>query len=259
MYHILYAMIDDNDTNAVPSAILDYTEFLTLKVDKAQKLSKGQRTRLRVTAAASRILAENGYHNLRMADITNEAGVSHGAIYRYFENKRAVAFEVLSGHGQWALDFMPPSEGSMSAYRRIHSSMSHFIDLFRSNIGLMRCNRQLCDEFPEFDELQMKNNAAWYRQVAAGMARRAGTTERARGETFGVASALGGMVDEMLHNVFVREDPSLTHFRRAPAKLVTMLSILWYRAAFAENPPSEEVNGAHPLLELKGVVRPDQP
>jgi hypothetical protein len=114
--------------------------------------------------------------------------------------------------------------------------------------------RQLCDEIPEFDELQMKNNARWYRMVAAGLARRAGTTERAAEEAFGVAAALGGMVDEILHNVFVREDPALAHFRRAPAKLATTLSILWYRAAYAENPPAEEVGGGHALLELRGLV-----
>jgi len=247
-----------NDRDAGTSPILDYTEFLATQAENAQGLTKGQRTRLKITAAASRILAENGYHHLRMADITNEAGVSHGAIYRYFENKRSVAFEVLSGYSKWALEFMPPSGDSDSPYRKIYSSMSHFIDLFRSNIGLMRCSRQLCDEYPEFDELQMKNNAAWYRRVAAAISRQAATTERARAEAFGVAYALGGMVDEMLHNVFVREDPALTHFRRAPAKLVTVLSILWYRAAFAENPRAEEVNGAHPLLELKGIVSAHQ-
>ena len=235
----------------------DYTEHLRSTVESSQSLPKGQRTRLRITAAASRILAENGYHDLRMADIANEAGVSHGAIYRYFKDKRVVTLEVLRGHALWAMDLMPPSDEAMSAYERVHSTMSHFVELFRANIGLNRCNRQLADEHAEFARLQMEYNATWYGRVAAGLTRRAATTERAAGEAFGVAWALGGMVDEMLHNVFVREDPTLTHFRRAPAKLVTMLSILWYRGAFAENPPADEVSGSHPLLELRGTKSED--
>ncbi|MEN8162854.1 MAG: TetR/AcrR family transcriptional regulator [Acidobacteriota bacterium] len=235
-------------------ATFDYTEHLRSTAENSQTLPKGQRTRLRITAAASRILAENGYHDLRMADVADEAGVSHGAIYRYFENKREVTFEVLRGHALWVMEMLPPAEEDMTAYGRIYSTMKRFVELFRSNIGLNRCNRQLADEYTEFARLQMEYNADWYAKVAAGLARRGATTERAAGETFGVAWALGGMVDEMLHNVFVREDPSLALFRRAPAKLVTMLSILWYRAAFAENPPADDVGGSQPLLELRGVA-----
>ena len=237
-----------------PTGYYDYTKHLATTAETARDIPKSQRTQLCIIAAASRILAENGYHDLRMADIANEAGVSHGAVYRYFDNKRAVTFEVLQGYGRWGLEIMIPSEGAMSAYQRILSTTSHFVELFRANIGLNRCNRQLSDEHAEFARLQMEYNASWYSKVAAGLARRAATTERAAGEAFGVASAMGGMVDEMLHNVFVREDPSLTHFRRSSDKLVTMLSILWYRAAYAENPPPDEVRGNHPLLELHGIT-----
>jgi AcrR family transcriptional regulator len=240
------------DAVATRPPSLDYTEHLMALAERARAPSKGERTRLRVTAAASRILAEKGYHLLRMADIAQEAGVSHGAVYRYFRNKREVAFEVFHGHAEWGVELMYPPEHCTTAYQRIHATTSKFIDQFRSNIGLMRCLRQLCDQIPEFDQLQMKNNASWYRLVASGMARRAGTTERAAEEALGVACALGGMVDEMLHNVFVREDPTLAHFRRAPAALATVLSILWYRAAYAANPPTEEVGGGHALLELRG-------
>ena len=237
---------------ATKRTTLDYTRHLAREVEGARGLSKGERTRLRIKAAASRILAKKGYHDLRMADIAAEAGVSHGAVYRYFGNKREVTFEVLRGLGEQALVLLLPSGGSGSAYQRIHSSTKHSVDHFRANIGLMRCLRQLCDEYAEFDELAMRNNARWYRLVASGLARHGGTSEGAKKEAFGVASALGGMVDEMLHNVFVREDPTLSQSRRAPGKLATMLSILWYRAAYGENPPSEEVGEAHPLLDLRG-------
>jgi AcrR family transcriptional regulator len=189
-----------------------------------------------------------------MADIAQEAGVSHGAVYRYFKNKRHATFEVLQSLGEWSFSYMLPPPEAATTYQRIHASTSGFIETFRSNIGLNRCMRQLCDEYPEFNELQMRNNARWYRMIAAGLARRAATTDRAADEAFAVASSLGGMVDEMMYNVFVREDPTLAQFRRAPAKLVTMLSVLWYRAAYAQNPPAEEVPGGHALLELCGGV-----
>ena len=233
---------------------LDYTRHLASVIERVQDLPKGQRTRLAIKAAAARILAEKGYHDLRMADIAAEAGVSHGAVYRYFDNKRDVTFEVLREQSEWGIDKIVPGAGG-SAYARIHASTRRFVDLFRANVGLMRCLRQLGDEYPEFDQLAMKNNARWYRQVADGLARRAGTTEAAADQAYAVASALGGMVDEMLHNVFVREDATLAHFRRSPARLATVLSILWYRAAYARNPPASDVGDAHPLLDLRASSR----
>ncbi len=233
-----------------PRLFLDYTEYLAREVQEAGGLSKGERTRLRIKAAASRILAKKGYHDLRMSDIAEEAKVSHGAVYRYFDNKREVTFEVLQGLGERTLELLLPAGGSGTAYQRIQSSTQASVDHFRANIGLMRCMRQLGDEYSEFDELTMRNNARWYRMVASGLVKRARQTDAARKQGVGVASALGGMVDELLHNVFVREDPTLSHWRRAPGQLVTMLSILWYRAVYGESPSAEEVGAEHWLLDL---------
>ncbi len=228
----------------------DYCSHLAHEALHAEGLPKGERTKLRVKAAAARILAEKGFHELRMADVATEAKLSHGAAYRYFKNKKELAFDVLQGQGEWAMGFMLPAPGG-SVYERVLHSTSEMVEHFRANVGLMRCLRQLGDELPEFDRLVLANNAEWYRLVASGLARRAGTTADARNETYNVVAALGGMVDEMLHNVFVREDPHLKAYRRAPDRLAVLLAVLWYRGAYAENPPAEEV-GAHPLLDLQG-------
>ncbi len=43
-----------------------------------------------IVDASARVLAARGYHATRVDDITDEAGLSHGAFYRYFENKDEV-------------------------------------------------------------------------------------------------------------------------------------------------------------------------
>ena len=55
----------------------------------------------RILDAAIRVIAENGYHNSRVSDIAESAGVADGTIYLYFENKEQIlmaaidsAFEV---------------------------------------------------------------------------------------------------------------------------------------------------------------------
>ena len=56
---------------------------------------RGQQTRQRLLDAGSAILPICGYHETRVDDIVEEAGVSHGSFYRYFESKDQL-FQVLA-------------------------------------------------------------------------------------------------------------------------------------------------------------------
>jgi AcrR family transcriptional regulator len=48
---------------------------------------RGERTRQRLLEAGAAVLPERGYHDTRVDDLVEAAGVSHGTFYRYFENK----------------------------------------------------------------------------------------------------------------------------------------------------------------------------
>lgn len=52
-------------------------------------------THARVLAAAEQAFAEAGYEGATVAGIAERAGVSTGNVYRYFENKDALFYEVL--------------------------------------------------------------------------------------------------------------------------------------------------------------------
>ena len=46
--------------------------------------------RNQILAAATKVFAEKGFHATTIKDIANEAGIAHGTIYNYFENKTAL-------------------------------------------------------------------------------------------------------------------------------------------------------------------------
>ncbi|MFL6206690.1 MAG: TetR/AcrR family transcriptional regulator [Acidimicrobiales bacterium] len=48
---------------------------------------RGQKTRQLLLDAGTEVLPARGYHDARVDDIVEAAGVSHGSFYRYFENK----------------------------------------------------------------------------------------------------------------------------------------------------------------------------
>ncbi len=54
--------------------------------------------------AAARLFAERGFDAAQTPDIAAEAGVSTGAFYRYFTDKRQVFLEVMASHLQHAYD-----------------------------------------------------------------------------------------------------------------------------------------------------------
>jgi AcrR family transcriptional regulator len=48
---------------------------------------RGEKTRIRLLEAGAKVLPARGYHDARVDDIVEAAGVSHGTFYRYFANK----------------------------------------------------------------------------------------------------------------------------------------------------------------------------
>lgn len=51
---------------------------------------RGRRTREALLIAARKVFEHKGYPATRMGDIANQAGVAHGTVYTYFEDKAAV-------------------------------------------------------------------------------------------------------------------------------------------------------------------------
>jgi AcrR family transcriptional regulator len=56
--------------------------------------TKGARTRARLLEAAKRVFERDGFLEARISDIAQEAGLSHGSFYHYFDSKEEVFREV---------------------------------------------------------------------------------------------------------------------------------------------------------------------
>jgi AcrR family transcriptional regulator len=55
---------------------------------------KGAQTRARLVAAAKVVFEQSGFLNARVSDIAEQAGLSHGSFYHYFDSKDEVFREV---------------------------------------------------------------------------------------------------------------------------------------------------------------------
>ncbi len=90
---------------------------------------KGRQTRARLIAAARVVMARDGYSQMRMADVAIEAGMSLGALYRYFANKEDL-FAALVGDIHQDLY-------SQSAAKNVDFAKDPYGALYASNLGYL--------------------------------------------------------------------------------------------------------------------------
>lgn len=69
------------------------TPVVTDKSD-APRSRRGAESRARLVEAARAVFEEKGFHETRVADISERAGLSHGSFYHYFDSKEDIFREV---------------------------------------------------------------------------------------------------------------------------------------------------------------------
>lgn len=218
-----------------------FAEHLKKAMPGAALKSKGERTRYRLKAAAAAMLERSGYHDLHVGKICKAAGVSLGTFYIYFNDKRDIAREVLADFAQSLWDGAGAGAGERGAegtgeFSRIFAANLHYVVVFRHNPGLMRCLIQIDDRFEDFADIWRDTNEAWTRRFV-GRAKGAAGARASEANLRFVGIALGGMADQLLYSRFVRRDPSACGAYPDDRSLARALSVLWYRALFAVDPP----------------------
>ncbi|MFM7273078.1 MAG: TetR/AcrR family transcriptional regulator [Gammaproteobacteria bacterium] len=122
---------------------------------RAQRSARGELARARLKEATARVLERVGYRQMRVADVTREAGVAAGLFHHYFPDLKTVTIEVLR-------DFMARFEDLETIERGVEKgdwfarSLAHnrvVVGSYARSPGIMRCMVQVGDEEPEFGEI----------------------------------------------------------------------------------------------------------
>jgi AcrR family transcriptional regulator len=211
---------------------------------------KSDRTRFRLKIAAVSVLAEVGYQELKVSDICERAEVALGTFYNYFTEKSVIAAEALLDFGD-ALYLQAQSTARGSGdYQAILRTNQFFAAAYQRNCGLVRCLIQLEDQVPDFRPRWRERRLQWLEKIARSMARRSGHPEVPQILFMQVAYALEGLVFTYLYDVFVRQEPILQSHAGSPEHIAELLSVLWYRALYLQDPPAEEVKHVRATLAL---------
>lgn len=201
--------------------------------------ARALRRRAAIKAAVSAVLERVGYRAMKIADVAAEAEIANGLFYHYFSDLKVATCEVLSDFIDELSERVEALPRTADRFEIVYRPTLLWAQAYEAHPGLMRCLFQVADEVPEFEQLWLKANDAWTRRIARSVAREfpdAGMSERV---SLSIAYALGSMIDGLLNEIYVHRNPELRRLLKTPAHAAELLSAIWYRALYLENPPAE--------------------
>lgn len=210
-----------------------FADYLRDRLAEQGYAKRVVRTRLRLEIAATELLQDVGYHELKISTICDAADCGHGTFYRYWADREAVARDVMTDFMAAIRSSRPPQPPGTPLHERVLFGHMYYIEIFRLNAGLMRCLGQLNFQVPGFAEIGQKANRHLAERVLRAF-RREGFSRQGSSDSQDIALALGciGLVDEMLRNIFINN----AKIRISTKDLAVMFLQMWYRVFLTREP-----------------------
>lgn len=213
---------------------------------------KGQQARAKLKRAAMIVLEERGYHAMRIADVTGEAGVATGLFYHYFSDLKALTLEVLSDFVAQSrnLDQIEKGVERGDWFGRIMAHHTLVVNSYAERPGLMRCLLQMADEDVDFAALLRESYVESLQWLVARMPALFPKAQFSEHQALLVVYAQGGSGEMLLRDYFINEDKNLRAVEVSREELIELLSIMFYRGLFASNPPVDRLKYTKYVTEL---------
>lgn len=227
-------------------------ETLTREVPERALSARGERARARLKEAALVVLERDGYHRMRIADVTREAGVAQGLFYHYFKDLKSLTLEVL---GEFARANHDPQEVERDVpkgdwYARIYAHNLVIVKSYARRPGIMRCMLQLADEDPEFSAMLRDNYREQLMWLVDVMPKLFPDVKFRRHQALMVAYALAGIGEGLLREYFMNESRTLEAAQLSEEDFAELLTTMFYRALFLEHPDEKRLNYTRNLAAM---------
>ena len=195
---------------------------------------KGRRARAKLKRAALVVLEREGYHRMRIADVTREAGVAQGLFYHYFSDLKSLTMEVLE-------DFINPAQDVADIekdvrrgdwYGRIYAHNRLVVSSYAKRPGVMRCILQMADEDPTFSALLRDAYREQLMWLVKLMPKLFPGVRFKRHQALVTVYALAGIGEGLLREYFINRSKTLQAAALSIEQFAELLSTLFYRALF---------------------------
>lgn len=219
------------------------------------KSSKGELARNNLKQACLRVLERVSYHNMRISDVTTEAGVATGLFYHYFKDLKSLTVEVLS-------DFIASSQNLAAIekdvpkgdwFARIYAHNVFVVKTYAAKPEVMRSLFQLADIDEAFSEklkASFVQQLQWLVSLMPRLFPEAAMTEH---QALMVVYTLASSGEVVLRDYFINKDPALTAEELSVEEIAELLSVIFYRGLFLQNPPLEQLQHMQHIAKMQRV------
>ena len=214
--------------------------------------AKGEKARARLMHAALTVLERDGYHKMRIADVTGEAGMAQGLFYHYFNDLKSLTVEVLTEFAQANQDPAEIENGVIPGdwYSRIYAHNLVIVRSYAKRPGVMRCLLQLADEDPGFGEMLRENYRAqlmWLVKRMPGLFR---DVRFKRHQALMVVYSLAGIGEGLIREYFINRSEPLLAVGLTVEQFAELMSTMFYRALFLEHPDEKQLHYTRNLAAM---------
>lgn len=197
---------------------------------------KGRKTQQRIIKAGRKIFGRDGFVSMRMSDVADEAGLSMGALYRYFDNKDDLFLAVIYDIHQ---DLYAASQAGPGVSFRADPRAA----LYGANSGYLRHysdNRRIMRAFIEATTVDTRYRDMWWFMRERHINRFVGAV----GGVFGiqdvngrpirtVVEALASMTEQSAYTWFAQDD---LNDKAVTVELASeVITDIWYSTIFGKS------------------------
>lgn len=209
---------------------------------RTARSARGEKARKNLKRAALEVMDRVGYHKMRIADVTGEAGVAAGLFYHYFPDLKTLTREVLQDFvaGSLNIEDIEKDVPKGDWYLRILAHNILITRAYAERPGITRCLLQLADEDPEFSHFLRQHfieQLGWLVNKMPRLFPRARMSEQQR---LLVVYTLAGTGETLLRDYYINREPALTSASLSVEDMAELISVIFYRGLFLENPPLEK-------------------
>ncbi|MEP4148803.1 MAG: TetR/AcrR family transcriptional regulator [Halioglobus sp.] len=214
--------------------------------------ARGEKARARLMAAALVVLEREGYHKMRIADVTREAGVAQGLFYHYFKDLKSLTVEVLTQFAQATRD---PAEIEKDVepgdwYSRIHAYNLVIVRSYARRPGVMRCLLQLADEDPDFGGMLRNNYREQLMWLVDRMPGLFPNVKFKKSQALMVVYSLAGIGEGLIREYFINRSEPLVAADLSVNQFAELMSTMFYRALFLEHPEEKQLKYTRNLTAM---------
>jgi AcrR family transcriptional regulator len=235
-----------------PIRFSSYLEACALEVRKGQR---SERSRLKLLAAGARLLDRSSFQDLKIEEVSVDAGLAKGTFYVHFPSKEDFLRQLADAYCGFELNTLPRRVRELSQFAAARLWISWYERTFAANAGILRCIVQMGVNDDGMRKLWLSRNASVVHAMIAETMSGVELAPEDMQSLLWTMRTVGGMLDQSLFDRYGLQTPSGLEDPSDIDALIEMHALLAYRALYGMEPQAEELEHGHALLHMSRQLK----